>query len=181
MTKFEKAGWKVAMGMVLFIAGFGWQDLTYGTFLFHIWLHELGHILFGFGGVIWGNAAYVNVDWPIADLGSMMGFHLYAACIVAFAGKYFHPLAGFGFGMSAFATLDVFRYEDGQFVYDMIAWTWAWRPVTILGNAAVVAVFIFTLATGRIPILSKAKAWWIRAFATYKRDIEEAKRGTIRC
>lgn len=180
MTKIESVGWKVVMGMVIFIAGFGWQDLSDGTYLFYIWLHELGHVLFGGGGVIWGNVAYINVDWIGATMGSMIGFHLYAVYFVAFAVRYFRPLAGFGFGMSAFVTFDVFRYEDGQFMYDMMHWTPAWRPVTILGNAAVVATFVFVLSTGRITILSKAKAWWIRAFATYKRDMEEAKRGSVR-
>ena len=39
---------------------------------FNIFIHELGHWIYGLGGTIAGYVTYINVDWPLASVGSLL-------------------------------------------------------------------------------------------------------------
>lgn len=157
MSKIESIGWKWIVGMVFFIAGFGWFGFSYETERVGIYIHELGHVVFGFGGEILGNWARVVVDWPIADMGSMLLQHILSGALAVAAALYFKPMGGFGIGWSAYVTWCVFSRDDHQFSYDMISWTPAWYPVTIAGTVAVVVFFMQTARTGKVPLFSRIR------------------------
>lgn len=166
--------WTWTIGVVLFIAGF-WKDTLFPqTEDFWTYIHELGHALFSFGGKIVGPVCYVNTDWPIGAMGSMLGFHIFAFALAIFSALTYKPLGGFALGLTSFITYEVFLFQNGEFGGDMPEWTPAWYPVTIACTAAVLIVFIVCAKTGKAP-------WrWGKRKGKYGRNIGWAYRRQTR-
>jgi hypothetical protein len=135
---------KVYTTVIFFIAGYIWSMMDFIN-NFAVYLHELGHAVFSFGGKIVGYCTYVNVDWPIGAMGSMLFQHIFAGVLAYFVTKAWDSLGAFGVGWSVFITVNVFNRYEGQFSYDMIDWTPAWYPVTVLCTLAVMGLYVLSL------------------------------------
>lgn len=86
---------------------------------YKIFIHELGHWIYGLGGTISAYVTYVNVDWSLATIGSLLFQLQITLAIVGYARDHYKFLAGFGIGWANFIATDVFLNEEGQFLYDI--------------------------------------------------------------
>lgn len=181
MGKAEKWIAYAAMGSVLFIAGMAWQDVEQLED-FHTFLHEFGHVIFGGGGMIFGNATIQQNPFPTTWIGGLLGLQFCAFVLSGAGGKYFPPLAFFGVGWSIRTTVDVFAFPGGQFGIDQEHYTMAWYPVAIACSVMVVAATIYGIKRKRILGLSSLWEFWTREFRAYRIRTEgkNEPRGHIR-
>ncbi len=121
---------------------------------FNIFIHELGHWIYGLGGTIAGYVTYINVDWPLASVGSLL-FQMQLALLTGkLARKYFTPMAGFGIGWANWLAVEVFMTDGAEFSYDikrMEAWFYVITVVYLIRIYVNLGVLIWERITGVQP------------------------------
>jgi hypothetical protein len=74
---------------------------------YKIFIHELGHWIYGLGGTISAYVTYVNVDWPLATIGSLLFQLQITLAIVGYARDHYKLRLFQNLGSFERATLDV--------------------------------------------------------------------------